>query len=810
MKISLKWLTDFIDIADYVTKPDALADLLTKAGLEVESIENKAKAYENVVVGHILEKGKHPDADRLTLCQVTTGGGVVHQIVCGAKNHNAGDYVVVALPGAVLPGNFEIKKSKIRGVESAGMLCSEVELGIADTSDGIMILPKDAPIGKPFAEYMGYDDVVMDLKVTPNRADCLSHYGLAREISCITNRSLNNFIKDNLAKLKADGDTQKKVKVEIKNPQSCPRFTGAFVDNVKIGPSPDWLKKRIEAAGMNSINNVVDITNYVMLELGQPLHAYDYRELKGHVITVENARAGEVFETLDGTKISLKNSELMIRDADRPIGIAGVVGGKNSGIQDDTTQIFVEAAYFRPEVVRRSARMHGIQTESGYRFSRGVDPDMVYTAMKRACQLIQDICAGDVHGNSYDLYVEKIHQKNIVVPLSYVSDRLGYKADPKKFEDWMKRLGCTVTGKNEEYNIVPPLFRMDIQIVEDLVEEYARLNGYEHIPETLPAVTEAPTPHDKKYLLGLEVSELLRGQGFQEAVNYNFVDSKYFQMVGPADSFKEYGLNVTDKPVKLVNPISADMDVMRNLVAPSMLKNVVHNVNRGIDFGRLFEMGFVFYEELGQYIEPWHLSLALWGQDIDLWSKQKTPAVFRLKSKVENFIRGFGGKNWTWDVPENIPDFLHPGQTARLKFEGRAVGFIGTVHPKIAEEYKLRVDTALAELSLEKLLQGYPRLNRVKPISKFPAVARDLAFVMPSEMPAQSVVDEIQKNGKPLLDSVRAFDVFVGQPLKATEKSVAFRLIYQDPNETLTEQKIAEIHGKIMNSVCQKLGISVR
>ncbi len=809
MKISLKWLNDFIDIADFLAKPEALSEILTKSGLEVESIENKAKAFENVVVGSILEKGKHPDADRLTLCQVTTGKGVVHQIVCGAKNHNSGDNVVVALPGAILPGNFEIKKSKIRGVESSGMLCSEVELGIAENSDGIMILPKDAPIGKPFAEYMGYDDIVMEIKVTPNRSDCLSHYGLAREISCVTDRPLNSFVKDNLAKLQPAGDTQKKIKLEIKNPQSCPRYTGAFIDKIKIGPSPSWLKKRLESVGMKSISNVVDITNYVMMELGQPLHAFDYREIKGKQITVENSKNDEKFKTLDGTELTMNGTELMIRDGERAVALAGIVGGLNSGIKDDTSEVFIESAYFKPEVVRRTSRRHGIQTESGYRFTRAVDPDMVFTAMKRACQLIQDLAGGQVYGNAYDMYVEKIHQKSIVVTLNYVSDRLGYTVNPKKFVDWIQRLGCTISGKDGEYNVVPPLYRSDIQIADDLVEEYARLNGYDQIPESLPALADPPTQHDKKYTLGLQVNALLRGQGFQEAVNYNFVDSKYYQMVGPSDSFVEYGLNVTERPIKLLNPISEDMDIMRNLIAPSLLKNVIHNFNRGVESGRLFESGYVFYEELGQYIEPWHLGLALWGNDVDLWNKKNVPAVFQLKSKVENFLKGFG-KSFSWDVPQKIPNFLHPGQTARLRFEGRAVGFIGTVHPVLVEEFKLRADTALAEFSLEKLLQGQPRVNRVKPLSKFPSVARDLAFVMPATMMAQSVVDEIQKTGKPLLDSVKAFDVFFGQPLKPSEKSVAFRLVYQDPSETLTEQKIAEINSKIVNSVCQKLGISVR
>lgn len=796
VKISLKWLNDFVDVQDYYSKPEALAEILTHAGHEVESIDNKSKTFDNVVIGHILEKGKHPDADRLTLCQVSTGRGVVHQIVCGAKNHNQGDRVVVALPGAILPGNFEIKKSKIRGVDSNGMLCSEVELGIADKSDGIMILSSEAPIGTPFAEYMGYDDIVFELKVTPNRSDCLSHFGLAREVSCILNRPLKEIEKK---KLVTKLDTKVKIKLDVKNKESCPRYTGCFIDNVKIGDSPTWLRRRLESVGMKTINNVVDITNYVMMELGQPLHAFDYRQIHGQIIKVENSKEKEKFKTLDGTDLTLTGSELLIRDGERAVALAGVVGGLNSGINPDTTQVFVESAFFKADSVRKTARKHGIETESSYRFARGVDPEMVFTAMGRCCQLIADIAGGEIYGNPYDIYENKIQKKSISITTNYLSERLGYFVDRVKAIEWFKRLGCDVKFQADAMSLEPPLFRHDLQIADDFVEEFARLNGYEHIPETLPALTSMPTPHEKKFLLGQSVSRLMREQGFQEAIHYAFVDSKFqSEILGKVNA------------VSLVNPISEELNVMRASLIPSLVRTAIRNMSYGEDVGRLFETGFTFFNQNSDFIEPWDLGLVAWGNHPDFWVPKKAPLVFQIKTAIEKLIQGIGGKSWSWEPLNEVPNYLHHGQCSALKFEGKLVGTIGTLHPRIADSHKVRVEAAVAEISLDKLLQGQPRVNRVKPISRLPSIPRDLSFLMPENLSASSVIDEIQKIGKPLLVSVSVVDVFTGATLKRGEKSISFRLIYRDEKQTLSDEKIAEIQSKIISAMSQKFGIQVR
>ncbi|RYZ70500.1 MAG: phenylalanine--tRNA ligase subunit beta, partial [Proteobacteria bacterium] len=504
MKISLRWLSDYIDINDYFAKPQDLAALLTSAGLEVESIENLAKNFEHVVVGNILKKETHPGADRLTVCQVSTGEGKVHQIVCGAKNHSAGDNVVVALPGAVLPGNFAIKHSKIRGVESGGMLCSETELGMKAENDGILLLPKDAPVGQSFAKYMGYDDILLELKVTPNRADCLSHFGLAREVATLLGRE----VKFPIESLVEDGgSTRDQIKLDLKASDMCPRYMGRGIAKLKVGPSPTWLKKRLESVGVNSINNVVDCTNFVMLELGQPLHAFDATKIAGRQIIVDRAVAGEKFTTLDGTELTLGGEELTIRDAEKAVVLAGIIGGKNSGVDESTTEIFIEAAYFTPAAVRKTARKFGIETDSSYRYTRGTNPEAVPLALNRAAQLIKQVAGGNVMGSAYDLYPNAIKREPIAITLQTLSDRLGIKVNSDEFVMWMQRLGCETKATHgvgepphgHAWSVLPPLFRWDLTVDVDIVEEFARLHGYQHIPETIPALSSAPAVHETAF-----------------------------------------------------------------------------------------------------------------------------------------------------------------------------------------------------------------------------------------------------------------------------------------------------------------------
>lgn len=813
MKISLKWLQEYVDVSEYFAKPEELAEALTRAGLEVEEITNRAKDFNKVVIGHILEKDKHPNADKLSLCRVSTGEGEVHQIVCGAQNHKTGDRVIVALPGAVLPGNFAIKKAAVRGVDSGGMLCSLKELGLAKESEGIAILPTNAPVGKSYAEYGGYDDITFELKVTPNRADCLSHFGLAREVACLTGKELKSPAAEPAL---VSRSTMQEVALEVKASDLCPRYTGRFIKSVKVGPSPDWLVQRLQSVGMNSINNIVDVTNFVMMELGQPLHAFDAAFLAGKKVIVDRAQSSEKFITLDGTEISLTGQELTIRDAQHPVCLAGVVGGKNSGVTDSTADVFLEAAYFLPMSARKTSRTHGIDTDSAYRFSRGVDPDGTLRALNRATALILEVAGGEAFGEHHDFYPSPVKKEAITISIETVSKRLGYEAEEFKFVDFMKRLGCKIEIVGSNYKVLPPTYRFDLEQDMDLVEEYARLNGYDHIPESLPVLATAPSHHDKTFMLNRSTSELLRAEGFQQAVNFAFVSSKSERaFLGPIAKVTGSGLQISEKEIHIMNPLNEDLDVMRSSLSWGLFKNLNTNFHAGNMQGRLFEIGNTFYlKDDGAYGENGRLGLALWGRAQNLWNKALDyPVVFDVKAAVEVLLRAWNISSYTWVSPKEkseVPAFIHEGQFAQLLVEGKKVGFIGTLHPVLLDENKIRVPAALAELDLDQLYKGQPRPYRIQSISKFPVVERDFAFVMPKTLKVGDVLKDIRKAGAGLLVNAEVFDMYEGDKMEADKKSVAIRVWLQDKNATLQENQISEVTSKILASLKKNFDLSVR
>lgn len=812
MKISLKWLNDFVDVKEYFQKPEALADVLTKAGLEVEEIKNKANDFQFVVTGLILEKDKHPNADKLSVCKVTTGDGVVHQIVCGAQNHKQNDKVVVALPGAILPGNFAIKKAVVRDVESGGMLCSLKELGLATESDGITILPEDAPIGKPFAEYKGLDDVTFELKVTANRADCLSHYGLAREVSTLLGRELKapaEFSGFN------GGSTKDQIALDVKALDLCPRYTGRWIANVKVGPSPEWLTKRLEAVGLNSINNVVDCTNYTMMELGQPLHAFDGAQITGKKIIVDRAVAKEKFITLDGTELTLTGEELMIKDAERSVCMAGVIGGKNSGVTEVTQNIFLEAAYFSPMSARKSMRSHGLNTDSGYRFARGVDPEGTLRALNRATELILKVAGGEAFSSHHDVYPTPQKKAPVTITIQTVTDRLGFTAVASKFQDFMTRLGCDVEKLAEgEFKILPPSYRFDLEQDMDLVEEYARLVGYDQIPETIPVLDLIPTAHDAQYIQSRRVSEIFRAQGYSQALHSALSGSKaQLAFVKDPKTLDACGLKTSDQAAKVLNPLNEEQDSMRMTLSHGLFRNLVHNFHQGNHYGRLFETGKVFQKTADGYGESLRLAGIAWGYPTGLWQKADHPVVFELKEAIENLLKAFAITSYQWT---GIPDkgevcaFLHRGQVARLTVEGQVVGFVGTVHPVLIEEEKIRVPAALCELNLEQLIKGQPRVKRTESLSRFPSIQRDLALVMNKTVKVADVIKAMQKEAGAHLVSVEVFDVYEGDKLPPGQKSVAFSLMYQDKKDTLRDEVVAGSIEKVLQHLKAQLQITVR
>lgn len=814
MKISLKWLNDYVDIKDYLQKPEELGEILTQAGLELEEITQQGKDLSHVVIGVILEKAKHPDADKLSVCRVTTGEGVIHQIVCGAQNHKDNDRVIVALPGAILPGGFAIKNSTIRGVESGGMLCSFKELGLPPQGEGIVILPTDAPIGKQYSEYAGLDDVNFELKVTPNRADCLSHYGLAREIACLLKKELKPI--NPVFKLIPES-TKKQIGLDVKAADLCLRYTGRFIKGTRVVPSPAWLKNRLESVGLNSINNIVDITNFVMMELGQPLHAFDASSIAGHTVIVDRAIPGEKFTTLAATEIKFLGGELTIRDSERALCIAGTIGGMNSGVSEKTTSIFLESAYFLPMSVRKTSRSLGIDTDSAYRFSRGVDPEGALRALDRAVELILQIAGGEAYSDHHDFYPHPVKKNAITIDIQTVTDRLGFEAQQEKFVDYMKRLGCQIELLTAgQFSVTPPTFRVDLEHEMDLVEEYARLEGYHFIPETLPVFAQVPAQHDPGFLLQQKLSELVRASGFHQAFNFSFTSSKgQKQFLQGLRGLTSAGLNASEKEITLKNPLSEELNVMRTCLSYGLYKNCVQNFHQSNEAGRLFETGSTFWMKPDQsYGESRHLALIAWGQEESLWTKEsKTPLVFELKAALENILINLQIHSYSWQTPSDrgeVPAFIHRGQFAHLMVEGKKIGFIGSVHPAHLGEDKIRVPAALAEIDLELLLRHQSQAYRIESISKMPVVQRDFAFVMPKHLKVGDIVKEMKTLVGPLLLRTEIFDLYEGDKLEPGQKSVAFRIYVQDKNGTLQENQLGELQNKVIEGLKTQFALTIR
>jgi len=810
MKISFEWLNEYIDISDYKDRLEDLEHILTQAGLEVEGLEAPSQHWDKVVVGKIVEFGRHPDADRLTLCQVDVGGSELSQIVCGATNHKLGDTVVAAIPGAVLPGNFKIKKSKIRGVESAGMLCSEKELGLGTESDGIMILKDGVKPGTSFSEFYGGGDAVFELNVTPNRADCLSHLGLARELSALLERPLK------LEELKSSsGQGESQVSIEVSDPESCPRYCGRVISGIQVKESPDWLKRRLQAVGINTHNNVVDITNYVMLELGQPLHAFDLKQLKGQKIIVRKASEGEKFVSLDQTEMSLSSDDLLICDGERPVALAGVVGGKNSGVEDDTKDLFLEGAFFAAKGVRKTARHHGIETDAGYRFSRGVDPFQTLIALERASQLFVELAGGTLEPGFTDCHPRPQKRSSFVVDTSYVAQRLGYSVDEKSLTSFCERVGCKVSSHDDGLMMEPPSFRWDISIKEDIVEEYGRLNGYDKIQEKLPPLVGEPSPSDSFFSKSQMTKNLLVGLGCFEATNYGFIpEGVSGDFWNSKSGMGQFGFESGSEDVVVSNPLSEEFKVMRRSLLPGLVKNVQYNDRHGQKEGRLFELGPVYSKKQDEYFGEQHLGFAFWGESEGLWrASRKNHILYSLKTTVEGYLMKLGAKSWRWDSVKDgeVPGVFHPGQVALLNFEGKPVGLFGTLHPQWSKTFKIKSPVAIGEFNWDRIMTRWPRVRKFTSLGKFPGTERDITVLVPSDQFSGNIISHIRKKSGPLLKDVWVHDVYEDKELKETgRKSVTFRLYFESPKETLNDGAINAVLDKVRSHLSEGLSLEIR
>lgn len=791
MKISLNWLSDFVDID---ISPERLAETLITAGLEVEGISKLGEGLDNVVVARILTMNPHPNADRLTLCSVSTGDKT-HSIVCGAKNMKEGDLVPLALPGAHLPNGTKIVKSKIRGEVSEGMLCSEVELGLAKESSGLMILQDTLTPGAPFAKALMLDDTVFEINITPNRSDCLSVVGIAREVSALTGKEL----KRRKAELDETVVGPLDLPLEVLDSEACPRYIGRVVNGIKTGQSPLWMKRRLEASGIRSINNVVDVTNYVMLETGQPLHAFDLNLLSGDRIVVRRASDQEKITTLDGIERALDREDLIIADNEKPLAIAGVMGGMGSEVSETTTDILLESAYFKPSIVRKASKRFGLHTESSHRFERGVDPNGVLDASNRAIKLILELAGGNSPARLTDIYPNKINPVNIEMRLSRAKSILGVDMDMDSVVYGFKRLGLAVTELDRDrITAIPPTFRVDLTREIDLIEEVARLKGYDSIPVTYPKVEARAGEKNKKGILEDRLRGAMLGMGFFEAVTYGFVSPRAISPFLPSEA----------EPVRLLNPISEEQSVMRTTIIPSLLEVVGRNLSHQNEDLRFFEIGRIFPfqgDDSGERMVVTGIMTGLrYGKRWNLPAEESD--FFDVKGVVENLLYGMGES--AVFAPDETIGYLHPGKSATVEVCDQNAGVIGEVHPDVMESFDIKGRAYVFEIELKPLMESTRDVSFAH-IPKFPAVSRDIAIVLDEDVPAERVYKAI-KDVDPLITEVSLFDLYQGKHVPDGKKSMAYSIRYQAHDRTLREEDINILHEKVLATVKDAVGGALR
>ena len=810
MKVTLNWLKQYVD---FNWSPEELAERLTMLGLEVEGVQKLGGEFAGVVVGQVLAKDKVAGSDKLSVNRVADGKGE-RTIICGAPNHQPGDKVAVILPNFALPLKagekepFVIKERKVFGVVSQGMMCSKKELDLGEDGDGIIILPADAKVGQPFAEHLGRagSDVVYDLEVTPNRPDLNSVIGIAREIAALTGNPLRLPVISNQCSV-ASEEVSKFVAVKLQEPELCPRYTARVVTGVKVGPSPDWLRTTLEKVGIRSISNVVDVTNYVMLETGQPLHAFDYHLIaKGTdskpTIVVRRAAADEKFKTLDNQERTLTNDMLLIADEQKGIALAGVMGGANTEIRDDTKDVLIESAYFAPTNIRRTSKALGLRSESSYRFERGCDVGIADYASQRAAQLILETAGGTLVPGVVDAYPKPAQPKEISLRFAKTTELLGVAIEPEQQAKFLTSLGLTQSAiRNQEsaaFSI--PTFRVDLKREVDLIEEIARLHGVDKIPSTVPRGAVGTNAFDAVYDQLADVRRLLTGSGLNEAQGQTLVSLANCRL--PEAEI-----------VKLANPLSADMDVLRPSLLPGLLDTLRHNLNRKHYDVALFEIGRVFTNVNGQPKEERRVSIALTGQRaLEFWSGENRDAKFDamdLKGIVEDLLEHFGLRGIQFGKrAEPTALFL---ESAAVTLGGKVqLGELGQLLPALAKQYDLRDAVFLAELRLDELIARGNRSKSFKPLPQFPASRRDVAMLVPEATTHDSVLSALKQAKPANLESVELFDVFRGKNVPAGQKSLAYAFTYRAADKTLTDNDVNAAHTKAVDALKQKLQATVR
>ena len=801
MKVTYNWLKDFVD---FDLSPDKLADLLTMLGLEVEGMESLGGGMDDVVVAVVEEKAQHPNADKLSLCRVNDGGQIL-SVVCGAQNFKSGVKVALARIGAVLPGDFKIKRSKIRGEESFGMLCSEKELGLADDSEGIMVLPDELPLGIPLFDALGLKDTVFEIGLTPNRADCLSVIGIAREIAAKSGKKVGYPGHGVVEGTKEIHDV---ASVEIADPDMCPRYTARLITGCTIGASPAWLVNRLCAVGMRSINNVVDITNYVLMEYGHPLHAFDFDFLSGGKIVVRKAADGECFKTLDGQERSLQSSDLTIRDGGKAVALAGIMGGENSEVTGTTRNILLESAYFEPSTIRRTAKRLGLRTEASHRFERGADVNILVKALDRAATLIADLAGGTVARGIIDVHPKKTEPVTIRFRQERAEKILGVSLPLEEVVRHFHHLefSCEIQEPGV-LAVTVPSFRVDIEREIDLIEELARLVGYEKVPVTMPKVrifSDRPTAHQK---LEKKVKELLVAHGLSEVINYSFISAASFDKILLAEG--DYRRDC----LKILNPLTDEQGVMRTTMLPGLLETAARNASfRNLDL-QIFEMRRVYLPRKGSELpeEPLFVSgFITGGRFPEGWNQAKEEIDFYdLKGIVENIYSELGIDAVGY-ASSDVDCFYHPGKACSLYLGENRIGSLGEIHPTVQENYGLEKPGYYFEMDFEKLVAAGTELVSAVTPSRFPDTFRDIAMLVKDDMDAETVLETIRQTKIRELKGVELFDLYKGANIPEGEKSLAVRVRYLSYEKTLADDEINAMHRKVIDNLTKKLGVTIR
>ena len=806
MKISKNWLSSHINTNK---THDEISTLLTGCGLEVEHIEEWESlkgGLKNVVVGHVVSCEKHPNADKLSVTLVDIGDGEPKKIVCGAPNVATGQKVIVALPGAVLyptvGESFEIKKSKIRGEESNGMICAEDEIGMGTSHAGIMILPDNTAIGMPAADYFQIErDVVFEIGLTPNRADAASHYGVARDLAALTN--IKNLITTSSSDVKVANQTGS-VTVKVEDANDCPRYSGVYISNVSVGQSPQWLKNKLSAIGVRSINNIVDITNYILHDLGQPLHAFDADCIQGNSIKVKRSTNEEKFITLDDIERKLNGTELMIADANTSLCMAGVFGGKNAGVNESTKNIFLESAYFNSVVVRKASRLHSIHTDSSFRFERGTDPEMTITAMMKAAKMIQELAGGQIADTIIDVYPQPIEWKKIDLNYKYVDTLIGNQLDHDLIKKIITDLGMKIESENTEGLLISiPPFKVDVTRAADVVEEIIRIYGYNAIelPGKISMTVSSSVKPDVEKITS-KIATTLIGKGYFEILNNSLTKKDTAQLIS---------MNEGEEAVEVLNPLSNDLGILRNSMLLPGLESIAYNLNRKQKEIRLFENGKVYSVNSGLYTEKNKIAIWISGElNKEHWQKTVNVVdIYSMKSLVQSILHSLGIENYKLNIEQNSGTVF--SQSIDIMLKKRMMASIGEVNKKTLKQFDINQPVYYTELDVETIMRAVSStdLTAQEP-PKYPEVRRDLSMVLDKNV-NYSEVEEIAYNSvKGILREVNLFDVYEGDKIEAGKKSYALSFILRDDEATLQDKQIDTAIDKLMKQFETRLGAIIR